>query len=960
MRRENRGLAVAATVALLLSSCTGSADPTTTSTSVAVTSSSVPATTATTLDPLYQEQLPEDPDLLRGQLENGLTYYIRENDSPGRRAELRLLVDAGSVQEDPDQAGMAHFLEHMMFNGTERFPRNELISVLESFGPRFGPDINASTSFDETIYELSLSTGDDELIQLGFAVLREWATRATLNETDVIEERGVILDEWRLRAQGFAARVTDELHRLILEGSAYEDHDPIGTRESIQSTTPEGLRRFYDDWYHPERMTVIAVGDFESGQIRDLIAESFADIPSVEDPRAWEQIRFDPPVEARASSYVDEEATAAEISVLWPVPSPRLASVGDYRDSLATSFGLDIVADRLRDDASSEDGPLLGATAIDFDWTRAIGVRGFDVEVRATLADAGLVRVLTEIERVRRLGVGDDEFARVVNSYAALSRQLHEQRESIQDVEITEQIASYELAGGHLMSPEQRFAVEENILEGMVKGDVEEALGSLLEAPPVVLALGPDDAGLDIPSVDRIFEVIGALPTTALEERDESGPGASRLMETPEPAPFIDRSVDQRFEYTTLEYENGATVYLWESDIATGAVYMLVEGFGGTSLIDVADLPEAYLMTEIVGRSGVADFALPELRQLLADRIVSVQPWVTETRQGLEGNSASEDVEWLLQLLHMTMVEPRFSARTVDAILDEMETLNASRGDLPNLLFEEAIDRAYYGDDPRYFVVPTTEQLVDFDAAAAERAYREVFDNAGDFAFAFVGDFDTAEMTDLASRYIGTLPGGEEPTGYVDHQPLPPRKVQVETVEAGVGEQGQIGMFFTNEFRPEPSDRITARLVELIVSARLRDRIREELSATYSVFVGVDLQRDPDPFAEAFITSTGDPAGLDGISEEIVMDLADLQDEGPTAEEFATAVAQLRDELELIDNPTLAEALVTAHLYPDQPVAELARRVAVLSELTPRDVTQLALSVFDLDQRIEVRQVPRP
>jgi zinc protease len=234
-----------------------------------------------------------------------------------------------------------------------------------------------------------------------------------------------------------------------------------------------------------------------------------------------------------------------------------------------------------------------------------------------------------------------------------------------------------------------------------------------------------------------------------------------------------------------------------------------------------------------------------------------------------------------------------------------------------------------------------------------------VFDNAGDFAFVLVGDFDTAAMTELASRYIGTLPGGEEPTGFVDHQPLPAREVQVLTVEAGSGEQGQIGMFFTNEFQPELRDRVTARLLESIVSARLRNRIREELAATYSIVAGIDLQRDPDPFAEAFITSTGDPAVLDEISAEIVADIAELQSVGPSQEEFATAVAQLRDDLELIDNPTLADAIVTAHLYPDQPVTDMARRMALLPELAPEDVTDLARTVFDLDQRIEVRQIPR-
>ncbi len=231
-------------------------------TTVAPVTPTEPAATTTTLDPVLAEPLPIDPDVRMGTLDNGLRYYIRENEAPGGRAELRLVVDAGSLHEDEDQAGVAHFLEHMMFNGTARFPRNELTSVLESFGPQFGPDINASTSFDETIYELSLES-TDELLDLGMDVLREWATEATITTTDVTEERGVVLEEWRLRDQGLNGRLGQTFEKLLLPGTSYEGKAPMGNVESIQAMAPEALTRFYQDWYRSDRMAVVAVGDFD-------------------------------------------------------------------------------------------------------------------------------------------------------------------------------------------------------------------------------------------------------------------------------------------------------------------------------------------------------------------------------------------------------------------------------------------------------------------------------------------------------------------------------------------------------------------------------------------------------------------------------------------------------------------------------------------------------------------------
>ncbi|HEX6286552.1 MAG TPA: insulinase family protein [Acidimicrobiia bacterium] len=958
MRDRIRGCAVGAALVVVVTACTGSADPTTT-TAHAVPTTSVLASTTTTEDPILNLALPVDPDVVQGVLDNGMTYYIRENDSPGGRAELRLLVDAGSVQEDPDQAGMAHFLEHMMFNGTENYPRNDLIDVLEAFGPRFGPDINAFTSYDETVYELSLTTDNPELLVLGVDVLREWATRATLTETDVVEERGVILDEWRTRAQGFAARVNEQIESLVLPGTIYEGHQPIGNADSIETTSPQELARFYEDWYHPERMAIVAVGDFDAAAVEDLIEDSFGDIPPADGARAWETPGFEAPTTPRAVSFVDEEATIAGVTVMWPTPNPPMQTVGDYQRSLATSFGMEILANRLSDDASAGDEALLGAAVVDLGWTRAFSIEGVDAEVRASQVDAGMVKVLHEVERIRREGISEDEFQRQLAGYESFSRQIYEQRESAQDLQFTSQIVAHHLAGAHLMSPGQRFDVESGILARITADDVDAALLAIVERSPVVLVVGPDDAGLDIPDETRILEVVAGMPTAELGERRDVEPGEGELMDRPEPARIVSSTIDPRFEFTTLHFDNGATVYLWESDIASESVFGIIEGFGGTSQVEVEDLPEAFLMSEIVGRSGVAGFDVPTLRRLLAGAIVGVFPWITETRQGLEVTASIEDVETMFQLIHLTMADPRFDDTAIDAVLNEMETLNASRDDVPDLLFEEALNALYYGEDPRYFVIPSSGELAEFDVAVAERLFNERFGDAADFAFAFVGDFDTADMTELAASYIGTLPGSGEPSSYVDHQPLPPREVQVRRVEAGIGEQGRIGMFFTNEFEGDLLDRLHARLVELILTARLRERIREELSATYSIQAGIDLQRDPDRFAEAFITSTGDPSGLDQIAEEILAGLQSLQDSGPTGEEFATAIEQLRDELELLDNRTLANALITSHLYPDQPVAEVADRYQMVDSLTPEEVQLMARVAFDLDQRIEVRLVPR-
>ncbi|MGH8946357.1 MAG: M16 family metallopeptidase [Acidimicrobiia bacterium] len=953
----SRSAALAASLLLAVASCT-SETTVTPSTAHTSTSGSAPGTTSSTTDPALELALPIDPLVRVGQLDNGLTYYLRHNDSPGSRAELRLLVNAGSAQETDAQSGVAHFLEHMMFNGTEGFPRNELIAALEAFGPRFGPDINAHTNFDETVYELSLDTSKEDLVKLGLEVLRDWAGRATLTEEDVVAERGVVLDEWRLRSQGFGGRIAEAYADLILPGSPYEERIPIGDPEAISTTTPDELRRFYEDWYRPELMALVAVGDFELDEMEASIVDVFSDIPSASAPER-ETFSYDPPDRPRANRLLDEEAAVVNFAMLWPMPARTMDTVGDLQRAVALGMALDILATRLNDDALQGESPLLGASSVEVGYARAIELFGVDVDSRPEEGEAALRAVFEEVERVKRYGISASEFERALSRFAAHSEQTHQRQESIQDVEIAAQISSHHLAGGHLMTPDQRFKVESDIIARLDRVDLESIISAVVEGPPLVLMIGPGEHNETIPEADRILGMLTEVGSATIERRPEESPAMETLMTEPEPKPPIDTRTNPDFGYTILEFGNGATVFLWQSQISDDSIYMEAESFGGTSRVAVPDLPEAFLATDIISRSGVGPANATTLERYLSNRLVSVLPWLSETREGLTGGSASKDVETLFQLTNLTMTAPRFDDHAVAAVLDEVAALNASRGDIPDILFDEALIAAYYGDDPRYFALPTPDQMADFDPEVAERVYAERFGDAGDFAFAFVGDFDISEMTDLASRYIGTLPSAGGDGGFVDNQPLPPRRVQVSTVEAGSGEQGRLGMFFTNQFQPELEDRLTARVLQLIMDTRLRERIREHLSATYSISSSIDLQLEPDAFSESFVSSTGHPDDLQRISEEVMADLAELQGNGPTPAQFATAVEQLRSEIDLIDNPTLANALITSHLYPERPVVELSRRYDVVEEITAEDVRQLARVVFDPDQRIEIKLVPR-
>ncbi len=960
-----RSLAWAAVAALVFTACTRSTDTT-------ATTSESPTTTTTEsladgggddgaapgdlVDPRLLEPIPVDPEVRQGTLDNGLRYFVRYNDSPGGRAELRLAVQAGSVLEDTDQLGGAHFLEHMMFNGTERFPSNELTAVLESFGPRFGPDINAYTNYDETVYSLGLPTDDEDLIELGIDVLVEWAARATIDAAEVEAEIGVVLDEWRLRDLGVDGRISNAFNELIVQGTPYEDRLPIGSAESIQGTTKEALERFYEDWYRPDLMAVVAVGDFDVEQIEDWIVERFGGLEGPADPPDRPTYPFEAPVEARAAALADPESPTAFTQVMWLTGSQRPETIGDLRQALLRELAVLMFATRFDEDVARGVAPFFDATGVDFGYVASFGVTGIAVDARPGDLAASVESIAREVQRVLRFGFSEGELDRALAEFETLAEQARLSQSTAQDQAFADDLVEYFLSGAPIPSANDRYSLFIELIEGIGLADVDNAFRRITDSSPLVLVVGPD--GSDVPDEATLLESLEQGLTAEVTPRDAGSGELETLMARPDPAGLVAQDIDPRFGFATLRFENGVTVLLWQTNIADNSLVLRGQSFGGTSVIDVEDLPELFLITDIVSRSGVGVADQVQLERFLTDRFAGVSPYIDEITEGVVGGASTEDAETLLQLVHLYMTAPRADQAAVTAVIEERRPTAESPEDVPDLVVTQELIDAYYGDNPRYFAVPTPGQLDDFDRDRALQLYQERFADAADFTFAIVGDFEIAAMIDLAASYLGTLPSTGTQETFVDNQPLPPREVQVRTVVAGQDPQGSVLMAFTNPLESTARDRVVADLLNQILDARLRDRIREELSATYTPFANVDLQLEPDPFVESVIQVTGDPDRLAEISEAVLAELADLRSQGPTEQQLTTAQEQVRRSYELFSNPQLAEALLFVVFHPDEEITELTDRFDVVDTVSIEEVRTLAQTAFPANARIEIRLIP--
>ncbi len=894
-----------------------------------------------------------------GTLDNGLTYYIRRNTRPGNRAQLRLVVAAGSALEDDDQRGVAHYLEHMMFNGTEAFPANELIRVLERFGSEFGPDINAYTSFDETVYELEVPTDAPGTVETALDVLFEWSSRATIDPAEVDAERGVLLEEWRLRSQSFAGRYFDAVGDVLLAGSLYEGHDPLADGDELDATTAETLRRFYEDWYRPDLMAVVAVGDFDVAEVEQLIRERFERLQPRPNPRPRPELATDPASAPAFVVLVDPESPNAFVELNYPLPALPLGTVGASRQELALALAFDMIITRLDEDSRRSDAPFFSPSfaANPFvDGQRTPGLAAFadptDLEATATA-------LLEEVRRALLHGFNDDELTRAVADFRGQVDLTFEGRSSKQDEQFAADYVENYLTGSPIPSAEVDRNISIRLLGEMTSSQVADTFRATIQTTePLVIAGGPASAEADIPGEPALAQVVTAAATADLAAREDSEITADRLMDRPDPIEIVSRSQLGPLRPTVLELANGVRLAYVESDIAADTVSMQASSPGGWLLLPAGDAVEAQLIGAVAFESGVGEFDQVALSRFLSGEVVQVFTFIDETREVIVGNAEADDLELLFQLIYLSFTAPRADERALDSLLGELRPLAVDRTSIPFLALADQLQMSRYGGDPRYLPVPTVADLDAFDLERGLALQRERFSDAADFVFTFAGDFAAEELEDLASRYLGALPsaGLSEPAG--TGQPVAPDGVVFEVVDAGEGELGAISYQFTQEFDLTQDLRLTVPLLESILNQRLTALLREELGATYSPFVIVSVQDDPVELIEAVVQVSGDPTGLQRIADALEADLADLTAGGPTEDEFAIAQEQTIRNYELIGNQFWLDIMTTYVSNPGLDPQDVADQIPDTLALTGVDVQALAGTLLRLDDYIRVDLVP--
>jgi zinc protease len=908
------------------------------------------------------QPMPFDPEAVVGTLPNGLRYYVRPNGKPARRAELRLVVKAGSVLEDEDQRGLAHFVEHMEFEGTRHFPGQSITDFLSSLGLSIGADANAATGYDDTQYTLRVPTDVPGVLDRALLVLEDWAQGATFDQEGIERERPIVLSEWRMNL-GAGERTGEQIRRAQLQGSRYADRRPIGDPTVIERARRDTLLRFYRDWYRPDLMAVIVVGDVDRDKTVAMIRDHFSSLKSPAAARL--RTAFDVPDHdaTRFAFVTDKETTSTVVQLSNLRPARNQGTVGGYRDIMLDQLFAAMLSARLDELGQGASPPFLRAGA-DRSLFPAPKSRD-EALLQALVANDGVSRgleaLVTELQRVARFGFTAGELdrakqARMVGYERAVTESPDRESASRAD-EYTRNFLQSEA----LPTIWQELAFHRRFLPEVTLAEINALVADWFpERNRLVIVSAPDAAGVTLPTEAALTTVVKSAAAKRLDPYVDAAAGKTLLSEAPAKGTIAKTVVHGDTGVTEWTLSNGATVVLKPTTLKEDQILFRATSQGGHSLASDADFIPARVADAVVNAGGAGGFSDVILDRMLTGKAVVVQPFINETDEGMGGGSTPPDLETLFQLLYLRFTQPRADQDAFAAMAAQAKSLLANQQASPDVVFNQTIDAALNGNNPRRG--PETPATVDrWNLAKSLAFYKARYADAGRFTFIFVGSFSPDTIKPLVETYIASLPAAGTKETWRDLGIAPPATVIEKTIQQGIAPKSQVAIVFSGPFQYDPQHRLALRTMTMLLQSRLFDTIRQELGGTYSITASPDATRAPRPEYTVRIEWTCDPARTDALVRRVFQEIDFVKGtrlgEGQMARVRDTLVREFEQNSQ--DNRYLLQQISQA--YEDGDASDLAAVLDVpgqIRALTGDAIQRAAQTYLDTSKYVKVTLMP--
>ncbi len=871
-----------------------------------------------------------------------MRYYIRANPKPEKRAELRLVLNAGSVLEDEDQRGLAHMVEHMAFRGTKRFVGNEISSYLESIGMRYGPDINAFTSFDETVYMLTVPTDSAAIVDRGIEILSEWAHAVTFFPADVEKERPVVIEEWRL-GQGAENRMQNRWFPVLFSGSRYASRLPIGDKTVLETYTPATLRRYYDTWYRPDLMAVVAVGDFDKRKVEALIKRHMAPIPRAKNPKPRTVFPVPPHDSTLVSITTDREATRSVVRLLYKQPRRSIRTVASFRQNLVEQLFGSMLNDRFSEITQKPNPPFITA----FAGHGALVRSAESFSLTAVVVDNGIARgldaILTEGERVRRFGFLQAELDRARKDMLRGFEQAYAERDKTNSAVYAGAYANAFLEGEPAPSIEYSLATARGLLPSITLSEVNRLAGEWMSGRNRAIATtSPDKPEIVNPTRAELVAALDKVMGAGMTPYSETSLGARLVDKAPSGGAVVSERHIKEIGVTEWTLSNGVRVLLKPTDFNADQIVFTAYSPGGASLLPDSTFIPASGADFISAVSGVGKFSMVELQKFLAGKMASVSTSIGDLGESVSGGGSPRDLETMLELVYLYFTEPRLDSTAATTFLQRYKGAIANRSSSPEVAFSDTLQVTMAQHSLR--AQPISSALVDrIDLSKSFDFYRDRFADAGDFTFVFVGNINPDSVKPQIAKWLGSLPSTGRKESWRDTGIRPPIGVVERVVKKGIEPKARTAIIFTGPFEYTRKNRFHLTALAELLDIKLREALRENLGGTYGVSVGLSVSREPIP---AYSFSIGFGAAPDRLEELTAVALAEIDSvkrSGATAD-YLTKVKQgaLRSRETALKQNKYWLSQIQSFDQSGWPLATIPDADKMIMALTSEDLRQAA------------------
>lgn len=901
--------------------------------------------------------VPFDPNVKTGKLQNGLTYFIRKNAKPENKVDLRLVINAGSILEDDNQQGLAHFMEHMCFNGTKNFPKNQLVDYLQSIGVKFGQHLNAYTSFDETVYFLPIPSDDPQKIEKGFDIIEDWAFNAVLTPEEIDKERAVVLEEYRI-GLGADNRMRKRFMPKMMYQSHYVDRMPIGQKAILENFTHDKITKFYKDWYRPNLMAVIVVGDIDVAEMEKKVKEHFSAYQNPKNERPRKVYDIPNHKETLVAIESDKEASGNQVQLMYKDydNAKPVVTVGDYKQRLAERLYGSMLGKRLRELANSPTPPFTVGSSSHGGMVRtkqvyqsfAMAQEGEQLKALKTLVD--------ENNRVKKYGFTQGELDRAKTEFLNYVEMAYNEKDKTNSASFVGQYQSYFLSQEPAPGMEWMSDAVKKLMPQITLNDINALIKDYIKDDNrVVVITGPEKDGLKKVTEQEVLAVINSA-SDDIKPYDEGVIATSLLKKDVKAGSIKKKESNAKLGTTTLLLSNGAKVTYKKTDFKNDEVLFEAVSFGGTNLYTNEEAKNTSWATNGLTDAGFSGLKENDINKFMTGKIAGVSPYVSDDTEGMNGSATPKDLEYMFQMIHAYFTDLNFDKGAYEGYKKKMISQFSSMLARPDSYFTNEFNKFLGSGNPRYVSpFPTTEDLEKSDYQLAYNKYKERFANAGDFEFFFVGNIDDKVMEDFSAKYIASLPATDKREKAVDLGIRSLKGEHKKVIYKGTEPKSKVLIRYRGETKYDAKEALAMQALGEILTIKLIEEVREKESGVYSISANGGMSKVPYGAYRFTISFPCGPDNAERLTESALRELQKIVDNGPDVKDLAKyKEAELQDfKKEIKENGRWLDNLSTSYYNGENPEDILVYEKKV-NALTAKEVQQVAKKYLTKEKIIGV------